>query len=63
MEIKNSKTSESQGHSIKQDLVIDAPIAKVFAAITEPEHLINWWPLRCKKTEDEYNFYFAPDYD
>lgn len=63
MESKNAKTSESQDHSIKHDLAIDAPIEKVFAAITEPDYLINWWPLRCKKTEDEYNFYFAPDYD
>lgn len=63
MERKNSRVSEGQGHSITHDLVIDVPIAKIFEAITEPEHLINWWPLRCKKTGDEYNFYFTPDYD
>jgi len=43
--------------------MIDTAIDKVFAAITEPEHLMNWWPFKCKKTGNEYNFYFTPDYD
>ena len=53
-------------HSIYHDLVIKAPIKKVYDAITEPMHLVNWWPLKCegKPKEDEvYNFFFTPEYD
>lgn len=51
---------------IYHDLEINAPIEKVFAAITEPGLLINWWPLRCTGSPElhaEYNFYFGPDYN
>lgn len=53
-------------YSIYHDLEIKGPIEKVFESITQPEHLINWWPLRCSggpKENETYNFYFTPEYD
>ncbi len=60
------KTSNGSTYSINHDLVINAAIDKVFEAITEPKHLENWWPLKCKGTpreNEEYNFFFTPEYD
>ncbi len=60
----NSDSDKSFG--IYHDLTIKAPIEKVFEAIAEPKHLINWWPLKCNGTPEignEYNFYFTPEYD
>lgn len=53
-------------YSIHHDLEINESIDKVFQAITEPEHLINWWPLKCSgipKENEKYNFFFASEYD
>lgn len=53
-------------HSIYHDLTIKAPINQIYQVITEPEHLINWWPLRCKgvpKEHEEYNFFFSSEYN
>tara|TARA_R110000868_G_scaffold86347_8_gene242249 strand:- start:50281 stop:50727 length:447 start_codon:yes stop_codon:yes gene_type:complete len=53
-------------HTIYHDLIIKAPIAKVFQAITSPKHLINWWPLKCNgipEINQDYNLYFTPEYD
>ena len=53
-------------YNIHHDLVIKAPIEKVFESITSPSHLINWWPLKCSgipRVNEEYNFYFTPEYD
>ncbi|MEL7002012.1 MAG: SRPBCC domain-containing protein [Bacteroidota bacterium] len=53
-------------HSIHHDLEIVASADKVFQAISEPQHLVNWWPLRCTglpKDKGKYNFYFSPEYD
>lgn len=53
-------------HSIYHDLAIKAPINKIYRAITEPEHLINWWPLKCKgipKENEAYNFFFSSEYN
>lgn len=55
-----------QPNSIYHDLIIKAPIENVYNAITEPKHLINWWPLNCSGEPivgKEYNFYFGPDYN
>ncbi len=60
------KTTIEEGHTIKHDLTISAPISRVFATITNPEHLENWWPLRCSgspETGSEYNFFFTEEYD
>ena len=53
-------------HSIYHDLEINESINKTFQAITEPEHLINWWPFKCTgtpKENEEYNFFFKSEYD
>ncbi|WP_299670973.1 SRPBCC domain-containing protein [uncultured Polaribacter sp.] len=53
-------------YSIFHDITISAGIDKVFEAITRPEHLVNWWPKKCKGNPNlnaEYNFYFTPAYD
>lgn len=52
--------------SIHHDLVIEAPLPKIFQAITEPEHLIRWWPLKCQgipKENEVYNFFFSSEYN
>ena len=58
------KTNKS--FAIYHDLMIIASLEKVFEAVTEPEHLVNWWPLKCSGRPEmgaEYNFYFTPEYD
>jgi len=63
-EIKDPATEE--GYSIYHDLEISAPVQKVFQAITAPNHLINWWPLKCSgkpEKDAEYNFYFGPEFN
>ena len=57
---------EKPSFDIYHDFIINASINKVYAAISEPEHLINWWPLKCSGKPvvgEEYNFYFTPEYD
>ncbi|MDF0716438.1 SRPBCC domain-containing protein [Muricauda sp. 334s03] len=52
--------------SIYHDLEVNGTIEKTFKAITQPEHLINWWPQNCKgipKENEVYNFFFTPEYD
>ncbi|MAL17906.1 MAG: hypothetical protein CL670_06520 [Balneola sp.] len=47
-------------------LVIKKDKKEVFDAITKPEHLNNWWPLKSSgepKVGSEYNFYFGEEYD
>ena len=58
------KTNKS--FAIYHDLMIIASLEQVFEAVTEPEHLVNWWPLKCSGRPEmgaEYNFYFTPEYD
>lgn len=61
-----TSTASTQTYDIHHDLIISAPASNVFNAITQPEHLVNWWPLQCSgKPEEgaEYNFYFEPEYN
>lgn len=54
------------GHTIYHDLVIKAPLERVFRAVSEPEELCSWWPLRCSGNPGlgkEFNFYFGEEYD
>ena len=37
------------GFAIYHDLFIKSSLSKVFETITEPDHLINWWPLKCSE--------------
>ena len=53
-------------YSIYHDLVIKSDKFSVYKAISEPEHLINWWPLKCSgipQIGQEYNFNFTDEYD
>ncbi|AXT20090.1 SRPBCC domain-containing protein [Flavobacteriaceae bacterium AU392] len=52
--------------SIHHDLFIKSDSKTIFDAITQPEHLNNWWTLECSgepKLNTEYNFYFTPEYN
>lgn len=58
--------TKPKGHSIYHDLVVAAPPDLVFSAITDPDQLIDWWPLRCTGQAEKgasYNFFFSPEYD
>ena len=53
-------------YAIYHDLEISATLTEVYQAVSKPEQLINWWPLKCSgipKENEIYNFYFAPEYD
>ncbi len=56
----------NNSHSIYHDLTISSTLQKVFDAVSLPEHLNNWWTLKCTGTPElntAYNLYFAPEYD
>lgn len=66
MNIIEPERSGDSGYAIYHDLIIEAAISKVFLYITQPEHLVNWWPKTCEGTPKEnetYNFFFGPYYD
>ena len=47
-------------------LHIEKDQESVFDALTQPQHLNNWWPLKSTgkpKIGSEYNFYFGDEYD
>lgn len=53
-------------HNIYHDLVIHSTPNKVFEAITQPNHLNNWWPLKSSgipKLGEVYNLNFTNDYN
>ncbi|WP_149304159.1 SRPBCC family protein [Pareuzebyella sediminis] len=55
-----------ESFDIYHDLPIKATAAKTFEGISNPEHLKNWWPLRCSGKPEKgavYNFYFGPEYN
>lgn len=57
---------KNESFAIYHDLIINAPLTKVFSAVTEPEHLISWWPQKCTgkpEVGEIYNFYFTLEYD
>ena len=57
---------KKNGYAIYHDLMINASADKIFEAITDPDHLVNWWPQTCSgepKAGEIYNFYFTPEYD
>ena len=52
--------------SIYHDLKIESSIERVYDAISNPKHLVNWWPLKCDgilKKNEIYNFYFGEEYN
>lgn len=53
-------------HSIYFNFMIYSDKNNVYNAVSEPEHLVNWWPLKCSGTPNEgekYNFNFTDQYD
>ena len=56
----------THGFNIYHDFVIKTSLKDAFDAVSQPEHLNNWWTKSCKgtpKVGEEYNYYFAPEYD
>lgn len=56
----------SQTWGVYHDFNITSPVQQVFAAVSDPEHLINWWPLLCEGHPElgaQYRLYFGPKYD
>lgn len=54
------------GYSIYHNLDIKADKTKVYEAISDPNQLVNWWPLKCSgipKEEAVYNFNFSDTYN
>lgn len=55
-----------QGFNIYRHLHIKKDPGSVFDAITQPQHLNNWWPLKSTgepKVGNEYNFYFGDEFN
>ncbi|WGD34035.1 SRPBCC domain-containing protein [Olleya sp. YS] len=53
-------------HNILHDLVIKVAPKQVFDAVTQPEHLNNWWTLKSSGQPElgaEYNLNFTDKYD
>lgn len=53
-------------HTIYHDLFIKSTTDDVFNKISDPQHLINWWPLTCsgeQQLDGVYNFYFEKAYN
>lgn len=54
------------GYSIYHNLLIKAPKQQVFDAISQPEHLNNWWTLKSSgkpEIDATYNLNFTDTYD
>ena len=52
-------------HTIYHNFIIQANPEQVFAAISEPQDLENWWPLKCNgkaAVGEVYNFNFTENY-
>ena len=66
MDTKGDQKTNDKSYAIYHDLIIRAHADKVFEAVSEPVHLINWWPKSCSGTPargEIYNFHFGPEYD
>ncbi|PZX57849.1 SRPBCC family protein [Algoriphagus chordae] len=60
------ETTPNDNFAIYHRLIISASVGEVFEAISEPKHLINWWPLSCTGKPElnaQYNFYFGESYN
>ena len=54
------------GYNILHNLVIQGTIGKVFDAVSLPNHLNNWWTLKCTGKPElgaEYNLFFTSEFD
>jgi len=53
-------------HSIYFNFVIKSDKFSVYRAVSDPQHLEKWWPLKCSgipRVGEEYNFNFTDEYD
>ena len=53
-------------YTIYHNLMIKKDVESVFKAVTDPEQLINWWPLKCTgkpKINEVYNYNFTDKYN
>ena len=53
-------------YTIYFNLLIKSNLADVYKAVSDPEWLINWWPLKCSgvpEIGETYNFNFTDAYD
>jgi len=53
-------------HSIYHNILIKTSVDKVFEAVSDPKHLINWWPSICTgkpMVGEEYNLFFTEEYN
>ncbi len=58
--------NKNTGFSIYHNLLVNASPERIFAAITVPKHLNNWWPLKSSGTPELnsiYNFNFTDAYN
>jgi uncharacterized protein YndB with AHSA1/START domain len=58
--------SDGRTYSIMHDVEIVATCERVFAAISDPVELEQWWPLRCSGVAargEVYNLFFSDQYD
>ena len=56
----------AQSHDVLLDLYIKASAEQVYNAVTLPEELIKWWPLKCSGSpllNEVYNLNFTDQYD
>ena len=60
--MRNSQLSNTIYHNIP----INSTPEKVFGAISQPDQLVNWWPLKCSGKPElgaEYNLNFTDAYN
>ena len=53
-------------YDILHDLTIKASPSKIFAALSQPQHLNKWWTKESQgiaKIGQEYRLHFSPEYD
>ncbi len=53
-------------HSIYFNFIIKSDKERIYQAVSEPEHLERWWPLKCSgvpQIGEAYNFNFTDEYD
>jgi hypothetical protein len=57
---------DPKSYHIYHDLLIHTSTKKLFSAVSKPEELIHWWPLKCsgeEKLNAEYNLNFTDAYN
>ena len=52
--------------NIYHDFTINESSSKIYKAVSDPEHLNNWWTLKCTgkpALNETYNLYFSDEYN